>query len=62
MAHKTATLERLNTVLVDILSLMAFGAIVHFHAVPRVAFYAGNIFTPDIYAVPTDAVLPVNSE
>ncbi len=41
----------LNAALADILPFVAFGAIVHFHAVPGIALKAGDILTPDIAAV-----------
>ena len=61
MTHKAATLFGLNARLVDVIFLMTFGAVIHFHAIPRVAFDAGNIFTPDVDAVSADAVFAVNS-
>jgi len=56
MAHETSAFQRLDTVLIDIFPLVAFGAVIHFHAVPRILFKTGNIVAPD---VPADAGDPV---
>lgn len=60
MTHKTAALEGLNTALIDVLFAMAFGAIIHFHAIPNVAFEAGNVFAPNITAVTGNSIFFIN--
>jgi hypothetical protein len=51
MADKTGTFFGLNTVLIDIVLLVAFRTIIHFHPVPGVFLETGNVFTPYIAAV-----------
>ena len=56
MTYKTAAFERLNTVLIDVFSLVTFRAVIHLHTIPGVLLKAGDILAPD---VPTDTGNPV---
>ena len=60
VANKTAPPQGLNAVLINALSAVTFGAIIHFHAVPGVAFDTGYIPAPDINAITGDTVLFIN--
>ena len=60
VTDKTAAPQGLHAVLVDIFSHMALGAVIHFHTVPGIALDAGDIFTPDIDAVPGDAIFLID--
>ena len=56
MAHKTSALVGLYTALIDVEPLVAFGAIIHFHAIPGIALKAGDVLAPDIPTVSGNAV------
>ena len=56
VADKTAAFLGLNTVLIDVFSLVTFRTVVHFHAIPGVSFKAGNIIAPDIAAITADQI------
>ena len=56
VAHKTAASQGLNAALIDVFAHMAFGAIIHFHAIPRIKFDASDVFAPDIPAVAGNSI------
>ena len=56
VAYKTAALECLNTILVDVFSLVTFGAVIHFHSIPGVLLESGDIFAPYVSAQAGNAV------
>jgi hypothetical protein len=60
VAYKTTPAQGLNAVLIDAFSAVAFSTIIHFHAVPGVAFDTGYVPAPDINTVTGDAVLFIN--
>jgi hypothetical protein len=51
VTYETAASEGLHAALIDVVSHMAFGAIIHFHAIPGIEFDSRDIFAPDIPAV-----------
>jgi hypothetical protein len=60
MTHQTAALEGLNTALIDVLFSMTFGAIIHFHTIPGVAFDSGNVASPNISTVTGNSIFFIN--
>jgi hypothetical protein len=62
MTHKTAALERLDAVLIDILSYVALGAVVHLHAVPGIAFDARYVPAPNITTDAGNSIFLIDRE
>jgi hypothetical protein len=60
VADKAAAPQGLHAVLVDVFSHMALGAVIHFHAIPGIAFNAGDIFAPDIDTVSGNPVFLID--
>ena len=56
VANETGIPAGLHTGIVDTGGLMAFRAVVHFHAIPGIVLDSGNIVPPDVPAVTADAV------
>ena len=61
VAYKTAPSQGLNAVLVDAFIAVAFRTIVHFHAIPGVAFQPEHVLAPNITAIAGDAVFFVGT-
>ena len=57
MANKTGIASGLYAGIVNTGLFMAFGAIIHLHAIPRIPFQPGDIMSPDIPAVTRDPIL-----
>ena len=57
MTDKTPFLLRLNTAEQHFLLLVAFGAVIHFHAIPGVFLDPDDILSPDVPAIACDPVL-----
>jgi hypothetical protein len=62
VANKTAPPQGLNAVLIDAFIAVAFGTIIHFHAIPGVALDTGNSSAPNINAIPGDAIFFINRQ
>ena len=56
MANEASTPMCLHTSLIDVFFFVAFGAIIHFHAIPGIALDSANVMTPDIAAIAGDPV------
>ena len=59
MTDKTPFFLRLNAARRHFFLLVAFGTIIHFHAIPGVFLEATDILSPDVPAVARDPVLLV---
>ena len=60
VADQAATLGRLNAMLADSFPHVAFGTIVHLHAIPGVLFEPADVLAPDVAAVKGNTVLFVD--